>query len=117
MHRTEPQAPAQPQKSVQPQVAEQPQVAGQPRTPGLPDGDASLLAFERRAWHHAGAKEEAIRVELGLSAARYYQLLNAVIDSPAALRHDPMLIRRLRRLREGRHRGAISGLTGDDAEG
>lgn len=88
-----------------------------PELPEFPERDARILDFERRDWPHPGAKEEAIRVELGLSAARYYQLLNAVIDSPAALRHDPMLIRRLRRLREGRHRGAISGLTGDDAEG
>jgi hypothetical protein len=80
----------------------------------LPARDAHLLDFERRNWRSPGAKEEAIRVELELSAARYYQLLNAVIDSPAALRHDPMLIRRLRRLRDGRNRGAASGNTGSD---
>ncbi|MCW4386143.1 DUF3263 domain-containing protein [Salinibacterium sp. SYSU T00001] len=72
--------------------------------PEFPERDARILDFERREWNHSGAKEEAIRVELGLTAARYYQRLNAVIDSPAALAHDPMLVRRLRRLRDSRRR-------------
>ena len=68
----------------------------------LPERDAALLAFEARWARHSARKEEAIREEFGLSAARYYQLLNAVIDSPAAVRHDPMLVRRLHRAREAR---------------
>ncbi|MGO4534438.1 DUF3263 domain-containing protein [Leifsonia sp. 2MCAF36] len=68
----------------------------------LSDRDAAILAFERQWWRHAGAKEQAIREEFGLSAARYYQLLGAVIDRPEALRHDPMLVKRLLRLRETR---------------
>ena len=62
----------------------------------------AILAFERDWWRHAGAKEEAIRSQFGLSAARYYQLLNTVIDLPAAVRHDPMLVRRLLRVRDAR---------------
>ncbi|WP_441799297.1 DUF3263 domain-containing protein [Leifsonia sp. RAF41] len=68
----------------------------------LNDRDAAILAFERQWWRHAGAKEQAIREEFGLSAARYYQLLGALIDRPEALRHDPMLVKRLLRLREAR---------------
>ena len=68
----------------------------------LGERDARILAFERSWWRHAGAKEQAIRKEFGLSSARYYQLLGALIDSPAALAHDPMLIRRLQRIREAR---------------
>ena len=68
----------------------------------LPTRDARILDFERQWWRHVGAKEDAIRAEFGLSAARYYQLLNAVIDSPAAVRHDPMLVRRLLRARDAR---------------
>ncbi|WP_223691472.1 DUF3263 domain-containing protein [Leifsonia poae] len=68
----------------------------------LAERDAAILAFERQWWRHAGAKEQAIREEFGLSAARYYQLLGALIDSPAALQHDPMLVKRLQRLREAR---------------
>ena len=68
----------------------------------LPERDAAILAFERQWWRHAGAKEQAIREEFGLSAARYYQLLGILIDSPAALQHDPMLVKRLQRLREAR---------------
>ena len=72
------------------------------REPGLSDRDLLILAFERQWWRHAGAKEQAIRTELGLSAARYYQLLGALIDSPAALAADPMLIKRLQRVRQAR---------------
>lgn len=72
--------------------------------PLLDERQLAILAFERQWWRHAGAKEEAIRAEFGLSAARYYQLLNAVIDSPAALREDPMLVKRLQRARDARTR-------------
>lgn len=70
--------------------------------PGLSERDKRILAFEHQWWKHAGAKEEAIRAEFGLTSARYYQLLNAVIDSPAAIAHDPMLVRRLQRVRDTR---------------
>jgi Protein of unknown function (DUF3263) len=70
----------------------------------LSDRERDLLAFERHWFRYAGAKEQAIRAEFGLSATRYYQLLNAVIDKPAALVTDPMLVRRLRRLRAERRR-------------
>jgi hypothetical protein len=76
--------------------------SGQPAASALRDRDIAILDFERRTWRHRGAKEEAIRDVFGLSAARYYQLLNAVIDSPDALRHDPMLIKRLQRARDAR---------------
>jgi hypothetical protein len=71
---------------------------------GLPAIQLRILELERSWWRHAGAKEEAIRSEFGLSAARYYQLLNALIDSPAAVRHDPMLVGRLQRARDARTR-------------
>ena len=71
-------------------------------TDQLSDRDAAILAFERQWWRHVGAKEQAIREEFGLSAARYYQVLGALIDRPEALRHDPMLVKRLLRLREAR---------------
>ena len=70
----------------------------------LSDRDRSLLDFEARWNGHGAAKEEAIRRELALSPARYYQLLNALIDRPEALEHDPLLVKRLRRLREQRQR-------------
>ncbi|MGX5682647.1 DUF3263 domain-containing protein [Schumannella luteola] len=79
----------------------QPQHEQEPES-GLSARDARILDFERRWWTHAGAKEEAIRSEFALSAARYYQLLNAVIDRPEAVRHDPMLVRRLLRARDAR---------------
>jgi len=73
------------------------------QSPGvLSERDLAVLEFERRWWKHAGAKEQAIRAQFGLSAARYYQVLGRVIDTPEALLHDPMLVRRLQRVRDAR---------------
>ena len=66
--------------------------------------DREILNFERQWWKYAGAKEQSIRDEFDMSATRYYQVLNALIDRPEALAYDPMLIKRLRRLRATRQR-------------
>jgi len=66
--------------------------------------EREILAFERQWWKYAGAKEQAIRELFDMSATRYYQLLNILIDRPEALAEDPMLIKRLRRLRSSRQR-------------
>ncbi|HYT78183.1 MAG TPA: DUF3263 domain-containing protein [Actinomycetota bacterium] len=63
-----------------------------------------ILEFERNWWKVSGRKALAVRARFGMSAARYYQLLNRLIDQPEALEHDPMLVQRLRRLREARRR-------------
>jgi hypothetical protein len=70
----------------------------------LSDRDREIIAFERQWWKYAGAKEQAIRELFDMSATRYYQVLNMLIDSPIALAADPMLIKRLRRLRATRQR-------------
>ncbi|MEU8069551.1 MULTISPECIES: DUF3263 domain-containing protein [unclassified Micromonospora] len=71
---------------------------------GLTEREQRILAFEAQWWKHAGAKEQAIRDTFGLSATRYYQLLNALLDQPAALAAEPVLVGRLRRLRSSRAR-------------
>ena len=71
---------------------------------GLSDRDRQIIAFERQWWKYAGSKESAIKELFDMSSTRYYQVLNALIDSPAALAHDPMLVKRLRRLRSSRQR-------------
>lgn len=76
-----------------------------PAAPGLSERDARVLRFERRTWRYPAAKDEAIRAEFDLSPARYYQLLNALIESPAALAAEPMLVGRLSRLRAARRHG------------
>ncbi|WP_152365968.1 DUF3263 domain-containing protein [Microlunatus speluncae] len=73
-------------------------------TETLSERDSDILAFERHWWKFAGAKEQAIRERFELSATRYYQVLNALIDKPEALAHDPLLVKRLRRLRANRQR-------------
>ncbi|MFI7076938.1 DUF3263 domain-containing protein [Micromonospora sp. NPDC049903] len=78
--------------------------AAAPPPAGLSERDREILAFERQWWRHAGAKEQAIRDRFGLSATRYYQLLNGLLDNPAALAADPVLVGRLVRLRASRAR-------------
>ena len=84
---------------TQPEPGELPDAVDPAR---LSERDEAILGFEHEWWRHGGAKEEAIRRVFGVSAARYYQLLNALIDSPAAIVHDPMLVRRLQRVRDTR---------------
>ncbi|MER7486489.1 DUF3263 domain-containing protein [Streptomyces sp. NPDC126497] len=64
--------------------------------------EQDILALERRGFSGPGVKERAIREELGLAPVRYYQLLNALLDDPRALAHDPVTVNRLRRVRETR---------------
>jgi hypothetical protein len=80
------------------------QVSAQVPPPGLSRREHEMLTFERHWWRHAGAKETAIRDRFGVPPTRYYQVLNALVDQPAALAADPLLVRRLRRLRSARQR-------------
>ena len=80
-----------------------PRAAEPPRTE-LDETEQRLLAFERSWADRVGNREAAIRAEFGVSSARYYQMLYALIDSPIAVRHDPLLVRRLQRLRDSRRR-------------
>ena len=71
---------------------------------GLSERDLKVLEFERHWWKYDGSKEQAIKELFGMSSTRYYQVLNGLINNPAALSEDPMLIKRLRRLRDQRQR-------------
>ncbi len=70
----------------------------------LSERDAAILDFEREWWRYAGAKEQAVKERFDVSPTRYYQLLNRIIDDEAAEAYDPMLVKRLRRLRAQRQR-------------
>ena len=70
----------------------------------LSERDREILEFERQWWKYAGAKEQAVREKFDMSSTRYYQVLNSLIDKPQALEADPLLVRRLRRLRATRQR-------------
>ena len=71
---------------------------------GLSRREHDMLVFERQWWRRPGAKETAIRERFGMPPTRYYQVLNALVDRPDALASDPLLVRRLRRVRAGRRR-------------
>ena len=75
----------------------------------LTDRDRAILDFERSWWTETGPKDTAIRERFELSGTRYYQLLTELVDDPDALDYDPLLIRRLRRMRERRRRARVEG--------
>jgi hypothetical protein len=81
----------------------------------LSERDLRILEFERQWWKYAGAKEQAMREKFDMSATRYYQALNALIDRPEALAADPMLVKRLRRLRAARQRARSARRLGVEA--
>jgi Protein of unknown function (DUF3263) len=88
-----------------------PAIPPKPISPGvgeafgpLEERERGVLVFERQWWRHAGAKEEAIRREFGVGPTAYYQLLSRLLDDPAALAYDPMLVKRLQRQRASRRR-------------
>lgn len=81
-----------------------PQVRSQSSEEELTERDRRIIEFERQWWTYPGAKEQAIKDLFDMSSTRYYQVLNQLIDSPAALAHDPMLIKRLRRMRAQRQK-------------
>ena len=76
--------------------------------------DVEILDFERSWWKHAGAKDRAIRDRFDMSATRYYQILNDLLEKPAAMEHDPILVKRLKRLRVYRQRQRVARLLGTD---
>jgi hypothetical protein len=78
----------------------------------LTDREIDILDFERSWWKHAGVKEQAIKERFDMSATRYYQVLNELLENPAALDHDPILVKRLKRLRTYRQRQRVARLLG-----
>ena len=76
--------------------------SGDPVQSGLTELESKILEFERTWWRHAGAKESSIKELFNLTPPAYYQLLNNLIDRPAALMAEPLLVKRLLRLRDQR---------------
>jgi hypothetical protein len=70
----------------------------------LTELERAILEFERQWWRYSGAKEQSIRDEFGLSATKYYQTLTLLLNKRAALEFDPLLVKRLRRVRASRQR-------------
>lgn len=118
LHDAPPPPPAEPLEPAEPTAVPEPTAEPTASETGAAQASAAealtereerILAFERQWWKHAGAKEQAIRDAFDLSATRYYQILNALLDKPAALAADPVLVGRLRRLRSARARSRRRG--------
>ncbi|GAA3361926.1 MULTISPECIES: DUF3263 domain-containing protein [Saccharopolyspora] len=66
------------------------------------DVDQAILAFESEFWRYPGSKDRVIQERFGLSPTRYYQRLNRLLDEPEALAQQPVLVKRLLRMRAER---------------
>lgn len=74
-------------------------------TQELTRAQMEILEFERATWRYQGRREAVIRERFGHSAIRHAQIVNHLIDLPAAAAYDPTLIRRLRDIRD-QHKAA-----------
>lgn len=83
-------------------MSESPMPLHDPAFTGLTDLESRMLDFEKSWWRHAGAKESSIKELFNLTPPSYYQLLNNLIDKKEALISEPILVKRLRRLRDNR---------------
>jgi hypothetical protein len=83
----------------------------------LTDRDKAILDFERTWWAEPGAKETAIRERFELSGTRYYQILAELLESDDAMAYDPLVVRRLRRLRDRRRRARYEGRQASERPG
>lgn len=95
-------------------AAIQPNAGAGTAAEALSERDREILSLERLWWQYAGAKEQAIRDKFDMSATRYYQVLNALLDREEALAFDPLLVKRLRRMRERRQRSRSARRLGID---
>jgi SOS-response transcriptional repressor LexA len=80
---------------------------GQSVPVALTDREKAILDFERSWWTEDGVKDALIEERFDLSSSRYYQLLNELLERPEALAYDPLVVRRLRRLRDRRRRARL----------
>jgi hypothetical protein len=77
----------------------------------LTQRDRDILDFERSWWHEPGSKDALVQERFELSLERYQQILAELLDSQEAYDHDPLGVRRLRRLRDRRRRARQEGAT------
>ena len=75
----------------------------------LSDRDRAILDLERTWWTQAGSKEAAIRSRLSMSPTSYYKALGELLESDEAMVYDPLVVRRVRRLRDRRRRQRFEG--------
>lgn len=64
------------------------------------DLSIQILKLEQQYPKYGGAKDHQIRERFGLSATSYFQILNTLIDDPEAAWMEPVLVNRLRRVRD-----------------
>jgi Protein of unknown function (DUF3263) len=89
-----------------------------PETIELTERERALLDFEGDWWTRDDPKDTLVRAIFSCSLDDYYQELNRLVEVPAALIYDPLVVRRLIRLRDRRRRARSDGPSQvDDARG
>jgi hypothetical protein len=87
-----------------------------PADAALSERQQAILDFEASWWQHDDSRDALIRARFACSAEDYYQELNQLLDHPAALSVDPLVVRRLRRHRDRRRRARLDGAGGRTGE-
>ena len=73
----------------------------------LTQRDRDILDFERSWWTSTSPKDVQIRERFELSATRYHQILNKMLDTEEAMAYDQLVVRRLHRQRDRRRRARL----------
>ena len=76
----------------------------------LSERHAAMLDFERSWWNHDEPREQVIRARFQCSPEEYHAELTQVLDDPASLDHDPLVVRRLKRLRLRARKARLDGV-------
>lgn len=90
---------------------------GQAGTVTLTERQRAMLDLERTWWTLDAQRDAAIRERFACSPETYYRELNELLDDADALEYDPLVVRRLRRLRDRRRRARLDGATGEARAG
>jgi hypothetical protein len=75
----------------------------------LTERHLAILEFERTWWTLDEEKDLLIRARFACAPDAYYEELNRVLDDPEAMAADPLVVRRLVRLKDRRHRARLEG--------
>jgi hypothetical protein len=70
---------------------------------------AAMLDFERAWWNHDEPRDQVIRARFQCSPDEYYAELTMVLEDPDAVDHDPLVVRRLKRLRLRARKARLDG--------
>lgn len=74
----------------------------------LTEREKDILDFEQSWWSLSIPREQAVRDRFQLTETEYVELLELLIATEAALEAEPLLVRRLRRMKDRRRQEHVA---------